>query len=234
MDAAEFDKFAEEYRSLHAQSIKASGEAPEFFAAYKVRDVAERFAHTLPAAARILDFGAGVGTSLPYFRADFPTAELTCLDVSTKSLAIAEARFPNEAAFVAFDGQTLPFESAGFDLAFAACVFHHIDHDEHPRLIAELFRVLAPGGRLVIFEHNPLNPLTVQAVNQCAFDENAELLRAGKLKAVFARAGFEENTTVFRIFFPKALAGLRWTERYLAWLPIGAQYFVTGTKPRAG
>ena len=40
MDDAEFDRFADDYRSLHAANIRASGETPEFFAEYKVRDVA--------------------------------------------------------------------------------------------------------------------------------------------------------------------------------------------------
>ena len=42
----------------------------------------------------------------------------------------------------------------------------------------ELKRVLRAGGACVIFEHNPLNPLTVQAVNTCPFDENAVLIKA--------------------------------------------------------
>ncbi|MBB5503094.1 hypothetical protein [Paraburkholderia sp. MM5384-R2] len=40
MGKAEFDSFADEYLSLHARNIAASGEAPEFFAEYKIRDIA--------------------------------------------------------------------------------------------------------------------------------------------------------------------------------------------------
>jgi len=39
MNASEFDKFAEEYRSLHQANIAASGEAPEYFAEYKMKDL---------------------------------------------------------------------------------------------------------------------------------------------------------------------------------------------------
>ena len=42
LDEAEFDKFADEYRAIHAHNIRLSGEAPEFFAEYKVRDLARR------------------------------------------------------------------------------------------------------------------------------------------------------------------------------------------------
>ncbi len=37
MDESEVDAFADEYRAMHAANIKLSGEAPEFFAEYKIR-----------------------------------------------------------------------------------------------------------------------------------------------------------------------------------------------------
>ncbi|WP_429292339.1 hypothetical protein [Paraburkholderia sp. CI3] len=54
MDKAEFDSFADEYLSLHARNIAASGEGPEFFAEYKIRDIAEEMTRrdALPAHAR--------------------------------------------------------------------------------------------------------------------------------------------------------------------------------------
>ena len=57
MDKAEFDKFADEYRALHARNIRISGEGPEFFAEYKVRDVARHLGAARSTVARILDFG---------------------------------------------------------------------------------------------------------------------------------------------------------------------------------
>ena len=141
MDIGEFDKFADEYRAMHATNIAISGESPDFFADYKIRDVARIFQEAGIAASvphpRILDFGAGIGTSVPSFRRYFPAASLTCLDVSTKSLELGESRFHGEAEFVAFDGNALPFDDGRFDIVFAACVFHHIDHAEHVRYVGD-------------------------------------------------------------------------------------------------
>ena len=39
MDVKEFDKFAEEYLKLHSQNIRVTGEEPEYFAEYKIRDL---------------------------------------------------------------------------------------------------------------------------------------------------------------------------------------------------
>ena len=224
MDEAEFDRFADEYRALHAANIRLSGESPDFFAEYKVADVAATLGDSLGDTPMILDFGAGVGTSVPYFRKYFPRCGLTCLDVSRRSLEVGRARFEGQAEFVYFSGVRVPFADASFDLVFFACVLHHIPHGEHPALLAEARRILRPGGMLVVFEHNPYNPLTVRAVNTCPFDANAVLLKAGSLKRSAVRAGFSPGLLRYRIFFPRALRSLRRLERGLRWLPLGAQY----------
>lgn len=96
MDQAEFDKFADEYRNLHSRNIRASGEQPEFFAEYKVRDAAKLATDAgLGASLRVMDFGAGVGNSVPFFAKYMPACHLTCVDVSTRSLEIARERFPD-------------------------------------------------------------------------------------------------------------------------------------------
>ena len=123
---AEFDQFAREYQQQHAASIRLSGETPDFFAQYKIDDVAARLARSGVKPRRILDFGAGVGNSLGPMRAAFPDSEITLLDPSSQSLDIASKRFPGQADFRPFDGKTIPYADGSFDLAFAACVFHHI------------------------------------------------------------------------------------------------------------
>jgi ubiquinone/menaquinone biosynthesis C-methylase UbiE len=230
MQETEFDKFANEYRQLHATNIAVSGEHPDFFAEYKIRDLVTYLDNKFSEDLRILDFGAGVGTSVPWFAKYLPKARLTCVDVSRKSLEIGQFQHGEYADFVHFEGEALPFKEHSFDVAFAACVFHHIEHIEHVRLLRELNRVLVSGGRLLVFEHNPLNPLTVHAVNTCQFDENAVLIRCSNLEKNFNEAGFSQCTRRYRIFFPGFARALRPLEQYLAWLPLGAQYYVAGCK----
>jgi SAM-dependent methyltransferase len=232
MKQSEFDKFAHEYAELHRANVAASGEDPEYFAEYKIRDLRDLYDENgrggLP--GRILDFGAGIGGSVAHVRRHFPAAQLTCVDVSVASLRIAAQRFPGEAGFVAFDGSRLPFADGSFDCVFSACVFHHIEPALHVGLLAELRRVLRPGGLIMVFEHNPLNPLTVQAVRTCPFDENAILMRAATLKRRLLDAGFAGATARYRLFFPRALRLLRPLERFMKWLPLGAQYYVFDTR----
>lgn len=224
MDRAEFDCFADEYEQQHASNIRISGETPAYFARYKVQDVARLCAAQTP--ARILDFGAGVGASVPHWREAFPQASLTCLDVSPRSLTIARERHPGAAEYCVFDGVTIPFAAGSFDVAFAACVFHHIDVLRQEPLLRELRRVLSSDGRLFVFEHNPLNPLTRHAVNTCPFDANAVLIGACTLRERLRAAGFGRISLAYRIFFPHALRALRPLERVLTRLPLGAQYYL--------
>ncbi len=226
MDEVEFDKFADEYRAMHAANIRLSGESPEYFAEYKVADIAAELARANVTPRRALDFGAGVGYSVPFFARHLPAARVTCLDVSRKSLDVGMALHGSAAEFTHFDGRKIPFEDGTFDVALASCVFHHIPHGEHVALLAEIRRVLDPGGRLFVFEHNPLNPLTRHAVSTCEFDEHAELVMAPKMRRRVRDAGFAAADIRYRIFFPHALRGLRPLEARMTWLPLGAQYYV--------
>lgn len=228
MDRAEFDRFADEYAQLHAGNIRLSGETPEYFARYKVQDVRRLCIDRAP--ARILDFGAGVGTSIPSWREAFSHAALTCVDVSPRSREIARERYPEAAEYRLFDGVTLPFPDDSFDIAFAACVFHHIEVTRQVPLLGELRRVLAEGGRLFVFEHNPLNPLTRHAVNTCPFDANAVLIGARTMKERLRSAGFGRVALAYRIFFPAALKALRPWESLLTQVPLGAQYRLCAQK----
>ena len=233
MEEAEFDKFAAEYRTLHAASIKLSGEDPEYFAEYKVIDVAREFLRSGAAAVphpRVLDFGAGVGYSVPFFGKHLPAARVTCLDVSKKSLELGASQHGARADFKHFDGARIPYGEGHFDIALASCVFHHIPHAEHVALLGEIRRVLKPGGLLFVFEHNPLNPLTRHAVNMCPFDEHAELIMAPRMRGRARAAGFAAPSVRYRIFFPRLLRGLRALEAGLTWLPLGAQYYVVARR----
>ncbi len=230
MDEAEFDKFADEYDAMHAAGIAVSGEGPEYFAEYKISDIARVWYEQSPAAQapppRLLDFGAGVGGSVPYVRKHFSNAQLTCLDLSKRSLDVAQRRFPSMADFVHFDGTHIPFADHHFDIAFAMCVFHHIDAKLHVSLLQELRRVIRPGGSLFVFEHNPLNPLTVRVVNRCPIDVNARLIRGPDMRRRLRAAGFADTRIRYRVFFPHGLRALRRFEMSMAWLPLGGQYYV--------
>jgi SAM-dependent methyltransferase len=214
---AEFDAIADDYLVQHRANVAITGEEPDFFAEYKIADLAALVSERGHDARQVFDFGSGIGNSVPFFRKHFNGCALTCGDVSARSIEIAKTRYPG------VDNE-IPLPSQSQDVVFSACVFHHIAHDQHYRWLKELRRVTRPGGLLAIYEHNLLNPLTVRAVNSCPFDVNAHLILGRTMRKRALAAGWTDARVDYRLFFPSALKALRPIEPYLGWLGLGAQY----------
>ncbi|MEB3165488.1 MAG: class I SAM-dependent methyltransferase [Cyanobacteriota bacterium] len=234
MSNSNFDHYSESYGTHMAASLRIGGEESDYYIRYKILDAKRYAAPSLDANTapplQILDFGAGTGTAIPHWCSIFADAKLTCCDVSERSLELARSRHGGDITYAHTSETDLPFQTGSFDLVYAACVFHHIPENQHLLVMRELWRVLKPGGALMIYEHNPLNPLTQAVVRSCPFDEDAVLIWPSVMMKLLRDSGFSERTSRYRIFFPKVLRRLRWLEAWLGWLPLGAQYFSLGWK----
>ena len=96
------------------------------------------------ARSRLLDLGASHGLiTLELARA---TASAVGIDVDAVAIAAARAsaRLEGRASFLVASGQALPFPSASFDIVVCNHVYEHVP--DAPGLMAEIHRVLAPGG----------------------------------------------------------------------------------------
>jgi SAM-dependent methyltransferase len=121
-----------------------------------------------------------------------------------------------------------------FDLTFAICVLHHVPRAEHAAFASELARVTAPAGVAVVFEHNPLNPLTRLVVDRCTFDDDVELLRSGETKRLLSAAGLAPVESRYLLFTPWRPPGTAQVERVFGAVPLGAQYYVAASRSGAG
>lgn len=231
MTTQEFDAYVVEYAEQHRQSIRLSGEEPEYFAEYKIRELARMARNWKLDDPKVLDFGSGIGNSVPAFRKHFSSQLVTQADVSGESLKMARRLHGGIEPQLMIENERIPTADRSYDIVFTACVFHHIPHEEHVAWLRELRRITALGGRLVIFEHNPYNPLTRHAVANCPFDANAHLITAPVLSRRMKEAGWVTPTTEYHVFFPSALARLRSAEPALRWFPLGAQYSCAAVNP---
>lgn len=226
-DKPEFDQYASEYTDMHEASIKASGEDPAFFAAYKAKYIAVRLGpNAQNSPLSLLDFGCGIGNTISHLHQALPNALLHGADLSGESIRLANEAHAHEATFKTIENGRLPYADQSFDVAVAACVFHHIPPAERTYWMSEIRRVLKPGGVVFIFEHNVLNPLTVKAVKDCPFDEDAILLPRAELLQLARRNTFTDVKARYIVFFPHMLAALRPLEPAMSWIPFGAQYVV--------
>jgi ubiquinone/menaquinone biosynthesis C-methylase UbiE len=221
-----FDGVADRYERAVEESIAFARVGHDFFVKQKA-DVLLEVARSIgsPAGLRVLDVGCGTGTFDRYLVDE--VAELHGVDVSQPMVALA-ARENARCSYRVYDGKTLPYDDRSLDVAFAVCVFHHVTRANRLRLAAEMARVLRTGGISAIFEHNPWNPLTRLAVNRCEFDKGVELMRLHESAQLLRDAGLVRLRSRFLIFLPRPTPHL---DRWLAHVPVGAQYAVFARKP---
>ncbi|MCX8067532.1 MAG: class I SAM-dependent methyltransferase [Anaerolineae bacterium] len=98
---------------------------------------------------QVLEVGVGTGVNLPLYP---PTATVVALDASAPMLRRALRR-PARARVraVQADLHRLPFRDGAFDAVTGSLVFCSVADPQ--RGLGEVFRVLRPGGRLVLLEH---------------------------------------------------------------------------------
>src|SRR5258706_7541699 len=102
---------------------------------------------------RVLDVGCGHGYVLPHYARQ--GAEVHGVDLTARAIALTKERFALgglQGDFRQIDGVQLPFPDNTFDIACSMGVLHHIA-DPRPTL-AEMHRVLKPGGRLILMLYN--------------------------------------------------------------------------------
>jgi len=145
----DYDSFAEAYSADNEVNL---------FNAYYERPATLALAGEV-AGRRILDAGCGSG---PLFAALRDRgAIVTGLDSSAEMLKLARRRLGDDADLQMADlSRPLPFPHGAFDDVFVSLVLHYLEDWTAP--LAELRRVLRPGGRLIMSVNHPItgHPLT--------------------------------------------------------------------------
>jgi SAM-dependent methyltransferase len=224
---SEFDEYSRNYSDTVNHAIAFSGLKVDFFTRAKAEHLIELVDKLHPPAwsADVLDVGCGVGNIHPQLKNK--VARVAGVDVSGACVGIAMERNPS-VQYSTYDGLHLPYSDGSFDVVFAICVFHHVPISERAGLVDEIHRTLRAGGLFVIFEHNPLNPVTMHVVNRCEFDRDAILLRRHETEALMENAGFRDIRTRYILTVPALGRVRRIVDLIFSRLPIGAQYYTAG------
>lgn len=112
----------------------------------------------------VLEVAIGTGRNLPYYPHD---RRLTGIDLTPEMLRLARDRARDLGVAVALlvaDAQALPFGAASFDSVVCTLGLNAIPDDR--AAVAEMYRVLRPGGRLVLLGHVASPYWAVRAVQR--------------------------------------------------------------------
>jgi ubiquinone/menaquinone biosynthesis C-methylase UbiE len=130
--------------------------------------------HAAAPGQSALDVGAGTG--LLAERLSDLGLGVVALDPFPQMLGQLRQRRPDIDAVVAH-GDDIPFPDDVFDLTYSVAVMHHIaDPSLVRRTLAEMVRVTRPGGRILVWDHNPLNPYWSLLMRRVPQDTGAERL----------------------------------------------------------
>lgn len=125
----------------------------------------------------VADIGAGPGFfTAPLAERVGPTGRVIALDVSPAMVQrLRERSLPPHVEVRLSDEHALPLGDAKVDVALLAFVLHELD--DAPRLLAEVRRILAPRGRLVVLEWVPQDePMGPPSHERIAAPDAARLL----------------------------------------------------------
>lgn len=235
----EFDQYRDGYSERINQAISFAGQEQSFYTEVKadcLRDLFSRLhasrtgGSDAAAPLEVLDIGCGQGLIHRFLGPSEAKIRLTGVDVA--GTVIEEARRDNpHVRYDVYDGERLPYAAQTFDAAYAINVMHHVPPQQWRSFLEEMRRVVRHGGLVAIIEHNPINPLTQWIVRTCPFDENAVLVRSGRLAGLLRNVGLVEQERRFILFTPFASAFFRRLEGLLGWLPLGAQYCMVARVP---
>jgi len=104
------------------------------------------------AYGQVLEVGIGTGLNLPFYSER--CQEIFGIDVSPRMLSRASERAPlcrGAVKLEVMDVQDLPLDSGSFDCVLAAFVFCTVP--DPAKGLQECYRVLKPGGKLILLEH---------------------------------------------------------------------------------
>lgn len=147
--------------------------------------------------ARVLDVGCGTGVFAGRVREALPEAKVWGIDLVAGMLAQGQARWRRHAGHIQpaqADSERLPFAAGTFDVVTCANSFHHYPHQD--RAVAEMRRVLRPGGRLLLIDGYRDAPWGWFIYDVCVAGVEGAVhhASASTMRALFSQAGFPTVT----------------------------------------
>ncbi len=142
---------------------------------------------------RILDLGCGTGTMTVMLKQRFPQAEVTGIDLSPYMLFMAAEKAKHTHLCLTWhhgDAQQLPIATGTLDVVTAALLFHETPPSVTQQILQEAWRVLIPGGQLLILDANQETLQWLPWLQDLFEEPYIEAYAEAPLEAWITQAGF--------------------------------------------
>lgn len=187
---------------------------------------------------RVLEVGVGTGIHAQHLlKQSYGTCSYTGVDLSTDMLDVARKRlhmYP-DIQLLEMDGEHLSFPDNTFDSVFISGTLHHLE--DFAQGVAELIRVLKPGGRFCIMEPHYFFPTNMFWAHTKAEEVGAKYITRKNLHAWLKDlpVTYTLDNFAYTPPFPKALLPVfAVLDRMIARIPLLNRFsimlFVRGTK----
>jgi len=224
MAKIDFDCYSDIYNNITGDNVRFFSEDDLYFAKIKINIIHDIICYS---PKRILEFGAGVGRNIPFIKEYFPDTEIWATDISEKSAAKINERYPYVKTFI-LNGDELRMMGM-YDLVLVSGVYHHISPNIRSSVTKTIVSLMTENADLFVFEHNPYNLITRKLVDRCEYDKDAVLVNPKEMSTLLSEAGLNLIRKRFYLYFPPALK-MGWLERILYKVPLGGQYMLQASK----
>lgn len=142
---------------------------------------------------RILDLGCGTGSTTLMLKKSFPEAEVIGLDLSPYMLLRSFHKSQSgclNIEWVQGKAENTYFSNDYFDLVTASLLFHETPNIITQAILHECFRLLVPGGQVLILDGNQRTLRQLEWLNNIFEEPYIHEYAAGSLDATMGAAGF--------------------------------------------
>lgn len=157
------------------------------------------------AGQRVLEVGAGTGIHAEWLLELCPLA-YSGVDLSAEMLGIARQRLGDAVELEPSPAECLPFADGGFDGVYCSSALHHFS--DMQQAIAEMKRVVKPGGRIVLSEPNPGNPINLYKALSDPIERGVLAIRPQNFRRWSRAVGLRQVHNEFFNFTPPKPTGL--------------------------